>query len=183
MVFHTLTDVRVIDPSAGIAIEVGFALLTIAAHCVVLAVVTHTAAHITGGRIDGRVVMATGGMVVAVADWTSTIKTSCLQSRSLTFAGVDLSADGRQPRHVLVEVFALLTIETFGVMRAFAATVNHVWNGFLAGISFTTAGVAIAGTAASDHHIIYGVIILFFDLLSRVKQIVAQIVKFSEIDP
>lgn len=100
----------------------------------------------------------------------------------LTFAGVSLSSNGGLPRYVVVEVIALFTVKSFGVMRAFAPSIYHIGYGLLSRVGDTSAGVSIAGTAASDHHIVYGIIILFFDFISRVEQIIAQIVKFSEID-
>ena len=73
----------------------------------------------------------------------------------------------------MVEVVALLAVETFGVMSAFTPSIDHIGNGLLSGLCDASAGVSIAGTAASDHHIIYGIVVLFFDLIARIKQIVA----------
>lgn len=82
----------------------------------------------------------------------------------------------------MVEVVALFAVETFGVMGAFAPAVDHIGNGLLSGLCNASASVSIAGTATSDHHIVDGIVVLFFDLIARIEQIVAQIVKLGKIN-
>jgi len=103
-------DVRIVSFFRWISVVERFALLAIAAHCVVLAAVADSARYPSGGFVHGRIVVAAIGVVVAVA----------------SFAGVGLATDGRPPRQVVVEIFTLLAIEALGVVGALAAAVDHV---------------------------------------------------------
>lgn len=91
-------------------VEERFALFTISAHCIVLTVVTDTARDAACSLVDGRIVMAPVRVLIAVAPFT----------------GVGLSTNGRSPWKVVVKVFTLLTIKSFGVVSTLAAAVDHV---------------------------------------------------------
>lgn len=43
--------------------------------------------------------------------------------------------------------------------------------------------MSVAEAVSSDHHVIDGVVILFFDLHTRVQQVVSECVQFGELDP
>ena len=75
-----------------------------------LTIVADSAGYPSGGLVDGRIVVTAVCVIVTVA----------------AFARVGLSANGRSPRQVVVEVFALFAVEALGVVRALAAAVYHV---------------------------------------------------------
>ena len=87
-----------------------FALLAIAAHGVVLAIIADSAGDFAGGFVDGGVKVALVRVVVTVA----------------AFARVRLSTDGRLPGVVVVKILALFAVEALGVVRALASAVHHV---------------------------------------------------------
>lgn len=64
-----MADVRVFDPSSGVAVVKRFALLTVAAHSVVLTLVAHSSAYFAGGLIYGRIKVASRRVIIAVADY------------------------------------------------------------------------------------------------------------------
>lgn len=86
------------------------ALFAILPTRVVLAIVADPAGHPPRSLVNCFVEVAGSGMIVAVA-------------RS---AGVRLLADRGLPRQIVVEVLALLAVETLGVVGALASTVDHV---------------------------------------------------------
>lgn len=118
-----------------------------------LAVIADSAGYPSGGLVNGRVVMAAVGVVVAVA----------------ALAGVGLSADGRPPWQIVVKVFALFAIETLGVVRALAAAVDHVGRVRVrvhARKRQAAGRVTVTGARTAHHHVVHGVVVLFLDLLS-----------------
>ena len=44
-------------------------------------------------------------------------------------------------------------------------------------------GVSIAEAVSSDHHVVDGIVILLFDLHTRVQQVVSECMKFGELHP
>lgn len=63
---HTFTEVRVSDVPLRVLEVKRFALLTVASHRVVLTVIAHASAHVSGGQIHRHVKVARAGMLVAV---------------------------------------------------------------------------------------------------------------------
>ena len=65
----------------------------------------------------------------------------------------------------MVKVLALFTVETFGVVCTFTATVHHV-GALLHSVQGQTArGVTVARARTTHNHIVDGVVILFLDFL------------------
>ena len=75
-----------------------------------LTIVADSAGYSARSLVDRFVEVAGTGMIVAIARPT----------------GVRLFADRGLPRQVVVEVLALLAVETLSVVRALASAVDHV---------------------------------------------------------
>lgn len=77
---------------------------------VVLTVVAHASTHATRMFVNCLVEVTTRGVVVTVAFFTS----------------IRLFAQRRLPWQIVEEVFALLTIQSFRVVRTFTPSVHHI---------------------------------------------------------
>lgn len=95
-------------------IEERFALLAVASKSVVLAIVTDTTRDSSSRLIDSWIKVAPIRVMITVA----------------AFASVRLTTNSRPPRKIVIEVFALLAVESLGVVRTFTSTVDHVWSRF-----------------------------------------------------
>lgn len=69
----------------------------------------------------------------------------------------------------MVKVFALFTVETFGVVRAFTTAVHHVRALFYSVQRQTARSVAVARARTAHNHVVDGVVILFLDFLPDVQ--------------
>lgn len=139
--------VRIGDVSAWLLIKERFAFLTVMAHGVVSAFIADTAADTTGCLVNGGIEVTPGGVVVAIAPF------ACICILSLC----------RSPRQIIVKVFTLLAVQSLRVVRTFASTMYHVSVVLLPWKWNTPGGVAVAGTAATDHHVVQGIVIFLFD--------------------
>lgn len=66
---RTFTDVGVSQVSVGVLVEERGTLLALPAHGVVLAVVAHASANVTGWNVHGEVEVTRQGMAIALASW------------------------------------------------------------------------------------------------------------------
>ena len=120
------------------------------------AVVADAAGDAAGGFVDGRVKVAPVRVVVAVA----------------ALASVGLAANGRPPGQVVVEILALLAVESLGVVRALAPSVHHVRPLVDGRQGQAARGVAVTRAGPSNHHVVDGVVVLVLDLLPVNKRLV-----------
>ena len=120
------------------------------------AVVADAAGDAAGGFVDGRVKVAPVRVVVAIA----------------AFASVCLAANGRPPGQVVVEILALLAVESLGVVRALAPSVHHVRPLVDGRQGQAARGVAVTRAGPSNHHVVDGVVVLVLDLLPVNKRLV-----------
>lgn len=100
------------DVSQWVAVEERLADLAVAAHGVVLALITDATTGVACGQVHSHVKVAPVGVFVAVALFAS-------------MWIVDLSWT---PRQVLIEILAELTVETLGVVLADTSSVDHALN-------------------------------------------------------
>lgn len=78
-----------------------------------------------------------------------------------TFAGIRLFSERGLPRKIVEEVLALFTIETLGVVRTLATTVDHV-DFVQHTVQWETTGRVTGARARSTHdHIRNGIIVFF----------------------
>ena len=122
----------------------GLALLAVAAHGVVLAIVAHAAGNPSGGLVHGRIKVAPVRVVVAVA----------------ALARVRLAADGGPPRQVVVKVLALLAVESARVVGALAPAVHHVGARVDARQRQAARRVPVARARAAHHHVVDAVVVV-----------------------
>jgi hypothetical protein len=139
----------------------------------VLAVVANTTRFLTRSGIYSWVEVALGGMVVAVA----------------RFAVVWLASFSRFPWKVVVERFALLTIQTNSIMLAHTSSMDHdVVDTIISGHTLssfdwgTFVCVAVAETVSSNDHLVQGVVVFVFDVISGIQQVISQSVQLGKVD-
>lgn len=95
-------------------VEERFALFAVASKSIVLAIVADTTRDPSSRLIDSWIKVAPVRVMITVA----------------AFASIRLSTDSRPPRKIVIKVFALLAVESLGVVRTFTSTVDHVWSCF-----------------------------------------------------
>lgn len=162
------THVAIPDVLGGVFVVERFAQLTVPPHCIVLAVITNASARVPGGQVHRHVEMTLSGMVVAIALFTSI----CASSFSWS------------PGMVIEETVTLLTVQPFGVVFTHTSAMNHALA--IPGDSLdwrTLRGMSITEAVSSDHQLIQRIIILLFDLLAGIEEVVAQRVQSGEINP
>lgn len=97
-------------------------------------------------------------------------------------AGIGVASLSWSPGQVMVEILTLFTVQTFGVVITHAVTVNHALPGLAGSLNGgALRGVSIAEAVSSDHHVVDSVVILLFDLHTRVQQVVSERVQFGEL--
>lgn len=131
-----------------------------------LAVIADTSAHTSRMFINGLIEMAASCMVITVTFFTS----------------IRLLAQGRLPRQIVEEVFALLAVQTLRIMRTLAPSVHHVDSVPYSLQRKTSRCVSIARTRSSHDHVRNGVVVLLLNLLAIVQQCIAQRVQTREVD-
>lgn len=122
----------------------------------------------------------------------------------LTLTCVCLLAERRLPWQIVVKILAFFAVQSFGIVRALAASVHHV-NLVLDSLQRQTVRrVAIAGARSANHHIRNGIVVFFLrtqtldsnrfaaratmapqiylNFFAIVEQGVTEIVQFREID-
>jgi len=152
-----LADSRIPDITVRILVVERLALLTVLALSVMLALITHTSCLVTRGHKHSSIKVTPCCMPIAVT----------------LSASLGLSSSCWLPWQIIVEVLATLTVETLGVMRALTLAKHHIRIVSLTIEWQTTRGVTIAGAGTTHYHIIHGVIVLLFDLISIVQQVVS----------
>lgn len=131
------------------------------------AIIANTATGVHRLSEDGWIKVTSGGMVVAVA----------------SLAGVGRRPDGGHPRQVVVKVFASLAIQPGRVVLTLALPENLVLAKHLLIVQRdASGGMTVARAGASDYHVIDGVVVLFLNFISRIQEIVTQVVKTGEIE-
>lgn len=99
-----------------------------------------------------------------------------------TFAGVHLTADGRLPFQIVVQVQTSVAVVAGGEVTTVTLAVHHAGHRALAGLRNTARRVTVAAATATHHHVVDRIVVLLLDLFARIQQIVAQRVQFRESD-
>jgi hypothetical protein len=145
------------------------ALFTVSAYGIVLTVKANTTTHASTLRKHCLIELAFERMIITIA----------------LFAFVSLATASRLPKHIVEQRQALFTVRAGCVMRALALAVDHAVRVALIilhafDLNAATC-VAIAQATATHDHLVHGIIILFFDFVANVEQVVAERVQFGEI--
>lgn len=92
----------------------------------------------------------------------------------LTLTSIGLLSESRLPWQVVVEIFAVLAVQAFGVVGALASSVDHVVLSVESLQRQTTRSVTVAGAGTTNDHVRDGVVVLLVDLRTVIEQIVAE---------
>jgi hypothetical protein len=160
------TNVGIPYVPVGVHVEEWLALLTVPAHSVVLTIITDPTTGTIGDLIDSRVKVTAISVTVAIASFTL----------------IGLAMRGRPPGLVIIECLASLTVVPLGVVTAETFPLDH---SLLEGYTFSrdaACGMSITVTAATDHHVIDGIVVFLTDLLAVVQLNVTQGVQLCEVD-
>lgn len=145
-----------------VAVEEGSAELTVAPSGVVLTPITHAPAYVPRCQVNSHVKVAAVSVPVAL-----TLST-----------GMSMAVLSGMPGKVLIEILALLTVESTGIVLADTGPMYHSFHmGRCPWCGCTLGGVSIAEAVATDDKLIESIIVFFPDLLPWVKQVVSQCVK------
>lgn len=126
--------------------------------------------------------MATRRVVITVTSYKEKKLHKLNMVMAHTFAGVGLFSNGRPPRKVVEEVFALLAVSAFGVVGALTSSVHHVRLRFDAGQRKASVGVSVTRAGTSHNHVGDRVVVLLLYLGSFVQQVVTQGMQLGEVD-
>lgn len=135
---------------------------------IMLTVVTHSSTDASRVLINGVIEVTACRMVIATALLTR----------------IGLLTKGRLPWQVIEKVLALLTVQSLGVMRTLALSMDHVVLIRVLQVVQRQApvSVSIAGAGSTDNHVRDGVVVLFTDLLTVIQQVISQRVQLGEVD-
>ena len=124
--------------------------------------------------------LALGHLIKSIVEGASARMTMTLTQLAL----ISLSLACRLPWPIVEERQTLLTVGAHGVVLTLALALHHaiLFHIVLDTLNrYTLTGVSITQAAASQHHLIKRIIILFLEVLPRVKQVVSKRVQLGEI--
>lgn len=82
----------------------------------------------------------------------------------------------------MIEVPATFAVESFSVMITHTAAMNHAVSSSWCSINWSTfRGMTIAEAVATDNHVIKGIVVLVFNLIMRVEQVITQCVELKKL--